>query len=296
MMNIPQYPDSRPLELEDLPVFNQAFKASPPVISEFTFTNLYAWREVYKTQVSQWNDFIIIYSDCVLQKKFFIPIGGGDIKDAVEEILKNGKNMLFRVPEQIISLFENNSRFQIELDVDNSDYLFKTADLIELPGKKYDGKRNLIKKFKSFYNYEYAKINCSHVDECFKFEEEWCSMKHCDSVEGLFKERRAIREMIANCVAFELVGGAIRVEGRICALAIAQGLNHNTLVMHVLKANSNMLGLYQVICNEFLANEGRAFEYLNFEQDLGVEGLRKAKLSYHPVEMIKKYTISLKGE
>jgi hypothetical protein len=65
----------------------------------------------------------------------------------MEEILKNGKNMFFRVPEQIKSLFENNPRFQIELDVDNSDYLFKTVDLIELPGKKYDGKSNLIKKY-----------------------------------------------------------------------------------------------------------------------------------------------------
>jgi hypothetical protein len=72
-MNFLEYPDSRPLALEDFPVFTQAFKANPPVISEFTFTNLYAWREVYKTRVSQRKDFIIIYSDCVLQKKFFIP-------------------------------------------------------------------------------------------------------------------------------------------------------------------------------------------------------------------------------
>ena len=111
-------------------------------------------------------------------------------------------------------------------------------------------------------------------------------------MEGLFEERQAIREMIANCAEFDLVAGAIRVERKICALAIAQRLNPNTLVMHVLKANPNIPGLYQLIFNEFLSREARGYEFVNLEQDLGVEGLRKSKLSYHPSGMIKKYKIS----
>ena len=295
-MSLPKYPDYRPLELADLPVFTKAFKANPPVISEFTFTNLYAWRELYKPQVCLWEDFIIICSDCALQRKFFIPIGAGYVKPALEEILKGGKNMLFRVPEQVKGLWDNDARFQVELDRDNCDYLFKAQDLIGLPGRKYDGKRNLIKKFKSLYAYEYLKLDHTHSEECFQFVEEWCSVKNCDSVEGLFKERRAIHEMIANCEAFELMAGAIRVKGSICALAIAQRLNSNTLVMHVLKANPAMPGLYQLIFNEFLARQAQDFEFVNLEQDLGIEGLRKSKLSYHPVEMVKKYSISQKEE
>jgi hypothetical protein len=291
-MIIPDYPDFRVLELADFNTITDTLKANPTVISELTFTNIYCWKEVYKPQVSLLNNFLIICSDCILERKFFVPIGVGYIKTPMEELLKEKNCLFFRVPEAVKSLFDDNPVYRIEFDADNSDYLYKAKDLIELTGRKYDGKRNLIKKFKSFYNYEYLKLTNSHVDECFQFEEEWCSIKHCDSVEGLFKERRAIREMIAHCTEFGLVGGAIRVEGRICALAIGQRLNHNTLVMHVLKANPTMSGLYQVICSEFLANEARDYELVNMEQDLGVEGLRKSKLSYHPVEMIKKYTIS----
>jgi uncharacterized protein len=292
-MNLPKYPDSRPLEIKDIQVFNQIFKADPPVISEFTFTNLYAWREAYKFRVAEKNGFIMVYSDSVLKKRFFAPLGAGDIKTLMETILKEKNCLFFRVPENVKALFENDPLYRIEFDADNSDYLFKSADLIALPGKKYDGKRNLIKKFKSFYHYEYLKLESPHADECFQFEEEWCSIKNCDSVEGLFKERRAIREMIVHCAEFDLVAGAIRVEGKICALAIAQQLNPDTLVLHVLKANPAMVGLYQVICNEFLANQAREYEFVNMEQDLGVEGLRRSKLSYHPNEMIKKFEISL---
>ncbi len=293
-MNIPEYPDFRPLEMEDRPVFIEALKASPPVISELTFTNLYAWREVYKPLITRLKGFILICSDCALEKKFFLPIGAGYIKAPMEELLKQKNCLFFRVPEAVKALFEKDSSFRIEFDADNSDYLFRTSDLIDLAGKKYDGKRNLIKKFKGFFNYDYVKLDSSHVRECFLFEEEWCSIKHCDSVEGLFKERRAVREMLAHCREFDLVAGAIRVEEKICALAVAQRLNQNTLVLHVLRANPAMAGLYQLICNEFLAHEAGEYEFVNMEQDLGVEGLRKSKLSYHPVEMIKKYTISSK--
>jgi hypothetical protein len=293
-MIIPKYPDFRELEISDLNAVSEALRANPPVISELTFTNIYCWKELYKPQVSLWNGFLILCSDCVLERKFFVPIGAGNIRTIMAELLKKRNCLFFRVPEAVKSLFEGDPVYRIEFDADNSDYLFKTTDLITLPGRKYDGKRNLIKKFKSFYNYQYLKLTSSHVDECFQFEEEWCAIKHCDSVEGLFKERRAIREMIAYCSEFGLVGGAIRVEGKICALAIGQRLNHNTLVMHALKANPTMAGLYQVICNEFLANEAREYELVNMEQDLGVEGLRKSKLSYHPVEMLNKYTIRLK--
>ena len=85
------------------------------------------------------------------------------------------------------------------------------------------------------------------------------------------------------------------MQGNICAVALAQRLNPDTLVMHVLKADPNIDGLYQVMLQEFLAHEGADFNYVNLEQDLGIEGLRKSKQSYHPVEMVKKYILSASG-
>ena len=292
-MVLPAYPYFKRLEIEDLSIFNQVFKNNPPVISEFTFTNLYAWRDAYKFQVALWDNFIIIRSDSQKQSRFLNPIGRGNIRTVIENILKNTSGTFIRIPEATKSLFSEDERFKIEEDRDNSDYLFKMQDLITLPGKKYDGKRNLIRKFKSTHSYEYIKLQQTNAPECLKFEEAWCLLKDCAGVEGLNNERHAIREMVKNFSAFDLIGGAIKIEREICALAIGQKLNKDTLVLHILKADPNIIGLYQVIHNEFLKQEGKAFQYVNMEQDLGIEGLRKSKLSYHPVKMIKKYTIAL---
>jgi hypothetical protein len=292
-MAIPSYPNFRPLEIEDLDIFNQAFSDNPPVISEFTFTNLYAWRQIYKLQVAALDNFILIRSDAQKRVRFFVPIGKGDIKTAMEHVLKDTAGTFMRVPEITKSSFDCDTRFKIELDRDNLDYLFKTNDLVLLPGAKYDGKRNLIKKFQSMHKYEYVKLNAVNANRCLEFEEAWCSIKNCDSIEGLDNERSAIREMVKNFSILDLVGGAIEVEGKIYAVAVGQKLNDNTLVVHILKADPNVTGLYQVINNEFLKQEGANFTYVNLEQDLGIEGLRKAKLSYHPADIVKKYKLSL---
>ncbi len=289
-MDIPKYPDFKPIGIEDLSVFNQAFKDNPPEISEFTFTNLYAWRETYKLKAALLGGMLIVCSESEKQRRFFYPIGAGDIKTVMVDILKGTGGIFMRIPEAVKLLFENDARFKIDLDMDNSDYLFKTADLAALAGRKFDGKRNLIKKFKSRYKYEYLELKAENAAECLEFEDEWCTIKDCDSVEGLDNERRALREMINNCSFLNLIAGAIKIDGRISAVAIGEKLNPKTLVMHILKANPNIEGLYQVMNNEFIVRQSRSFEYVNLEQDLGVEGLRKSKLSYHPLKMVKKYT------
>jgi hypothetical protein len=290
---IPKYRDFRPLEIEDIGLFNQAFKNKPVLISEFTFANLYAWREIYRFEVAFIDSMIILRSRPGGQTRFFEPIGKGDTRAVIENILKDSGGVFIRIPEATKAMFENEPRYKIAADIDNYDYLYKTDDLIALKGKKYDGKRNLIKKFRSMHEYEYMKLDHSHVDECFEFEELWCTIKDCDSVEGLNNERKAIREMIKNCELFGLIAGAIKLKGKIRAVAIGQRLNYNTLVMHVLKADPNLAGLYQLIFNEFLSREAKGFELVNLEQDLGIKGLRKSKLSYHPVGMIKKFSLSL---
>jgi len=292
-MSIQPYPSFRPIELSDKPLFDKAFSASPPEISEFTFTNLYAWREAYGITVSILDGILILRANKGAMPRFFNPIGSGDAKAAIERVSKETRGVFIRVPETTASLFDADGRFKVESDADNSDYVYGTRDLILLSGKKYDGKRNLIKKFKSTYTYDYASLDGSSAKGCLAFEEAWCSVKDCDSVEGLDNERRAIREMIAHFSDFALIGGAIKVNGRMCAVAIAERLNPKTLVMHAMKADPNMAGLYQAMLHEFLSRQGQSFEYVNLEQDLGVEGLRRSKLSYHPITMVKKYTLTL---
>lgn len=288
------YPLFRPLEKEDKPLFDRVFAQEPPLISEFTFTNLYTWRQTYDLKVSTLDDFIILCSYSMEPRRYFSPIGKGNKKSAIMRILEESGGIFIRIPEAVKLLFNKEDLVTIKLDLDNMDYVYKTEALVSLQGRKYDGKRNLIKKFKSTYAYDYVRLDESNVMQCLEFEEAWCSIKNCDSIEGLNNERKTIREIVENFSLFNLIGGAIKVKEDMRAVAIAQRLNSTTMVMHVLKADPGMNGLYQTLLNEFLSHEGHSFEYVNLEQDLGIDGLKKAKFSYHPIKMINKYTLSLK--
>lgn len=289
-----RYPSFKPLHIDHKEIFDKAFKDNPPEISEFTFTNLFAWRETYKLSVSMLGGLLLLRSDSNKAPGFFTPVGyAEDTKNVIETVLKDTRGRFIRIPEKVKLLFDGDDRFKSEPDLDNSDYLFKTEDLIKLSGRKYDGKRNLIKKFRLSYNYEYIKMDAASAQGSLRFEEKWCLVKDCDGVEGLNNEREALKEMIKHFSDFRLIGGAIKAGDRICAIALGEPLNSHTFVMHMMKADPNMPGLYQTINNEFLTRELKGFKYLNLEQDLGVEGLRRAKSSYHPVDMVRKYSLEL---
>jgi uncharacterized protein len=289
-MQIPNYPDSRPLELTDKSRFDSALAADPPEISEFTFTNIYSWRRAYAFRVSLAGDFLILSAEKKGKRSFFRPIGPGDFSEPVKLIARE-RIPFIRIPEKDTQAVAAASGFRMELDRDNADYLYSTRELIELRGKKFDGKRNLIKKFKRTYTYEYAKLDGNTSRDCLDFHDFWCMTKECASEESLMEEQQAVQEMCHNFFGFGLSGGSIRVGGKTVAVAIGQQLNPSTMVMHVLKALPEMPGLYQAMHNEFLAHEASGFPYVNMEQDLGIAGLRKSKLSYQPVQLINKYRL-----
>lgn len=292
-MNVIAYPHFLPLSIEHQPLIEAAFKNNPPEISEFTFTNLFAWREIYHFQIALLDNFILFESASGKTRTFFPPIGKGDSRKLIERLLQETGGSFIRIPEGIKNLFVADARFIFEEDRNNFDYIYNVDELINLRGAKYDGKRNFIKRFKSLYQYEYVSLNRTNAKECLDFEEAWCSIKNCDRVEGLRNERAAIKEIIRHFSSFHLIGGMIKVNSAVRAVAIAQELNPSTLVMHILKADQNCIGLYQTMLNEFLSRQAGNYAFVNLEQDLGIEGLRKSKLSYHPASMVKKFTLCL---
>lgn len=289
-MDIPRFPESRPLDIGDQPRFDAVFAADPPEISEFTFTNLYGWRDAYGLRVSALDGFLVISSLKDGVKSYFKPAGTGDSEAVIARIAAE-RAPFIRIPEGVRDIVKRVSGFTVREDRDNADYVYSCPALIELKGKSFDGKRNLIKKFKGSYRYEYVELDGGSSEDCLSFQELWCITKGCEDAQGLARERDAVRTMCRHYTVFGLRGGAIRVDGRICAICIGQRLTADTLVMHVLKAFPDMPGLYQVMHNEFLAREARGYAFVNMEQDLGLEGLRKAKLSYHPVKMVNKFTL-----
>lgn len=295
MPQIPDYPEFIALDFEHKLFFDQAFKKCPPQISEFTFTNLFSWKGIYDYKVSLLDGLLILRLGLGEPARFLQPIGAAEPIEVMGHVLEDTKGVFIRISENVAEFFEKGSHFKVEEDRNNWDYLYLYSDLTDLPGRKFDGKRNLIKKFKSEYGYAYMDINVSDAALILEFEDAWCTIKDCDRVEGLNNERGMVRRLISHFADFDLKVGAIKVNGKIRAVAVGEALNADTLVMHILKADPALAGLYQIMLNDFLRVQAKVFKYVNLEQDLGIAGLRASKQSYHPLRMVKKYNVSLKS-
>jgi hypothetical protein len=297
--NIPEFPQFKELSSKEKPPIDTLFNHFPPFISEFTFTNLFIWRHAYQLKISRLKNFLCLLSDRGENSFFFPPIGEGDMVECYRILLQylEGKGTLpkiARVPEVVVTQMDWKAEgFVAELDRSQSDYLYLTEDLITLQGRKYHRKRNHIKQFKEKYSYQYIPLTSEWISECLQLETEWCDLRHCEVIPGLLKESIAIKEAFTHFEDLGLKGGAILIDGKVEAFTLGEPLNRDTVVIHIEKANSAYEGLYSLINQAFLENQWSGYTYVNREQDLGEEGLRKAKESYFPHHMINKYTIIL---
>lgn len=298
--SVPEFPLFKDLSLEDKPILDFAFKQFPPLISEFTFTNLFIWRHAYQIKISRLQQFLVLFAEKRDQPFLFPPIGEGDVVKCSRTLLQHMKEKGFpakivRVPEDLASRFDwKPEGFVVEFDRDQSDYIYLTEDLITLQGRKYHRKRNHIKKFKERYVYRYISLTTEQISECLRLETKWCDLRQCEVIPGLFNESVATKEAFSHFEALEVKGGAILIEDKVEAFTLGEPLNQETVVIHIEKANPDFDGLYPMINQAFLENHWSKYTYVNREQDLGEEGLRKAKESYFPHRMINKHTITLR--
>lgn len=289
----------KPIEPADKQVFNRFLAQDPPVISEMTFTNLYMWR-------GRNNPCWRVAEDCLLVilqpddgRAFgFPPVGTGDKKEALSQLLRDldgvcGDPRICRADARFVETLTDRDKFKVDLDRDNSDYVYLTSDLINLPGNKYHKKKNHINKFLKNYQFQYKRLDVETVGCFLDLQESWCQLKECTLNPGLFDENIAIYEAITSFEELEYTGGAILIDEKVEAFALGEKLNPDTIVIHIEKANPEIPGLYAAINQLFCRDAGAAFKYVNREQDLGIDGLRKAKLSYHPHHMVDKFTLTL---
>jgi hypothetical protein len=129
------------------------------------------------------------------------------------------------------------------------------------------------------------------IDQCLELQAEWCNLRQCQENPGLNSENIAIKELFTYMDKLPVFGCAIFINGKIEAFSIGEKLNEKTAVVHFEKANPEIDGLYQLINQWFCQNELTYYNYVNREQDLGIEGLRRAKESYHPDHLVDKYIV-----
>ncbi|MFX1388478.1 MAG: DUF2156 domain-containing protein [Promethearchaeota archaeon] len=304
----------KPIEITDKNLFDGYFQKYPPEISEFTFTNIFMWRNYYNFLFIEYKDHIILFSHDYLKnrkkpintasrdyKYFFPPIGPTPDKIIIE-LYENFINVeVHRVPENIcLSLKENEKFTQLKLDCfedrNNWDYLYSKEEILNLEGNKYRQNRRWLQKFLDKYNYDFQLLTGDLIEKCKELQLEWCVMRACTEDESLEAEQEAIYEALNNFSILGFNGGLLCVDDKCAAYTFGEILNDKTLIIHIEKAHMVYEGAYQAINNFFLKYCCKEAIFVNREQDLGIEGLRRAKESYKPIKMVKKSIVYRKSE
>ena len=179
---------------------------------------------------------------------------------------------------------------EVSLSRDLADYFYSTGDLINLSGKKFHQKRNHVNSFVSKYSYTYIQVKADDPDSLKLLKSACDTLYDENSGQDLADEYIAINEMIENFKVLGLAAGVIVCDGKPIAYSIGEKMSDDTALIHFEKADKNYSGSFAAINKMFASHEFADTLFINREEDMGLEGLRKAKLSYHPVRLGEYYT------
>lgn len=269
---------------------------------EFSFSNLVSWRFLYNTKYAIVDDFLILRYHNHDTDIFMMPIGNGNADGVVNKLIEeaHSQGMPFKmfaachfVENQISD--EMKERFILEPNRDNFDYVYYREELATLKGKKFQQKRNHVNRFMNTYpNWEYKSTTPELIKLCIEKENEWYNSNDDYKHQDIDNERQALLYAMNHAEEIGIKGGVLFVDGNIVAFTFGFPINHKTFGIHFEKADINYTGAFTVINQMFARDIPAEFEYINREEDLGIEGLRKAKTSYNPAFLITKGLITLK--
>lgn len=269
---------------------------------EFSFSNLVSWRFLYNTKYAIVDDFLILRYHNHDADIFMMPIGNGNADGVVNKLIEeaHSQGMPFKmfaachfVENQISD--EMKERFILEPNRDNFDYVYYREELATLKGKKFQQKRNHVNRFMNTYpNWEYKSTTPELIKLCIEKENEWYNSNDDYKHQDIDNERQALLYAMNHAEEIGIKGGVLFVDGNIVAFTFGFPINHKTFGIHFEKADINYTGAFTVINQMFARDIPAEFEYINREEDLGIEGLRKAKTSYNPAFLITKGLITLK--
>lgn len=283
------------IELEDKVWVDELLSYSDFRGCEYSFGNNFIWRSIYNMKIARYKDFYLIHHD----KGYFFPAGKGDLKEVVEELKKHSENdgnplCITTMNKLSMEWLKETYCESIEITTNRDlyDYIYNYNDLSTLGGKKLHSKRNHINRFKE-NNWRYEKITPLNIAECKEMSTKWCELNNGDDKEKV-NEACAVNDGLKNYFKLGFVGGLLKVDEKVHAFTFGEKLNSDTFVVHVEKAFTEIQGSYPAINFEFINNECFGYKYINREEDMGLENLRKSKLSYRPVFLEEKFMVSFK--
>ncbi|MBE6949575.1 MAG: DUF2156 domain-containing protein [Ruminococcaceae bacterium] len=289
----------RPIQLADKEWIDPLIRKGDLKTSDMNFTNLYTWAGGFKGQVAENGDRLFLRFGFLENTPCYaFPVGTGDLREAVEALKADAAGMnapfLMRVSEDALPELEKhyNGCFDLENSDKWNDYIYSAERLATLAGKKLHAKRNHINRFDKEHEWSFELISQDNLGECRTMCDDWFMQMGEEREMDFSGERRAIYRLFDAYNVLKPDGALIRAEGRVVAFTFGEQLSSDTYLIHFEKAYPQMQGGYTLINREFVRYIMKKYpniKWINREEDMGLENLRKAKQSYFPDMMATKY-------
>jgi hypothetical protein len=266
--------------------------------SDYSFVNLWGWASEYGLSWA-WEGGLVWIRQENPDPCLWAPVGRWEGVSWPEVLAHPDLQGLDfkRIPEGLLSRWEAAlpGRVLPEEAREHWDYLYSVPELIDLSGNRFHSKKNLLKQFMKRYPFRYQPIGPADVRAVLSLQDDWCAWRDCESTETLASENRVISQVMKSWEHLEGIMGAVILVGeRPAAFTVAEAYHKDMLLIHFEKGLGEYTGIYQAINQQFLEhNRARGFSLVNREQDLGDEGLRKAKMSYNPADFVRKYRVRI---
>lgn len=288
--------DFRPVTLADRDFFTQHYAWYPQTHSDNTFTNMVCWNHFAHYEYAYVNRNIILASTIEGVTRFRPPIGPRDpslLKDLIRlsSDISDNEPIVLIDPDTAAWMREVKCGMNLVPDRNHFEYVYLATDLAELPGKHYLKIRNQLHKFRNTCKNRVEPVSRENREEVMSFLIKWCEWKGCENDLVLAHEKEAVFFAIEHFHELPLSGLLIRVDDRVAAISLFEPLNGDTALVHFEKGLPDCEGIYKAINAETAAVLAGRFTYINRESDLGVAGLREAKMRYHPHHMVEVWSL-----
>lgn len=285
----------------DIQDYQEHFEKSATEISDSRINSRIAWNAGFNYQKAEIAGLYCLISDGgdFTTPHLVMPIGCAEqasFQTVMDEVSPHFEHQgwpmrVLYIDECYLPLVRSLSGYQVRISCDTSfsDYVYEAANLIDLSGKALHAKRNHVNRFfREYPEYTYHTVSVDDRDDCLALVASWCVEKKLDCLNLLESDYLAIRTLFDRFNELPVRGGVIRIGGSVSAFAIGSSC-HSLGVIHFEKARSDIIGLYAAINKLVVEHEFTDCNEINREEDIGIEGLRKAKQSYDPIRMIHKY-------
>lgn len=295
--------DFKPLTLDDKERFKRYTKDLRQ--SEASFANLYIWQHEAATELAEQDGALFVLlrnADSPFMLPPFVPDPSQSMAPhmvAAEEYMRDhfGNFRLKCATADTVRRisWDCPGRYEFPYDENNSDYVYNTADLADLPGKRYHGKRNHISAFLRSHNPVLVDYTDAYRDDCLLMQDEWARSGQGDPL-AADEEYISILKALDNHEALGLKGMVVLLDGKVAGFTFGEQLTDDTALIHIEKANRDINGLFTYINQSFVDRNWSGTRYVNREEDMGIPGMRQAKRSYHPAFMLEKFDVVRGGK